>query len=103
MINEIKYIPAKQAAKTMKKEMQAAFPGVQFSIRTQSRGTIYVYFSGPKENQHAIQEIGNKYEGASFDGSIDLESYITQMVDGVEVQYGTKYVFCQPGYFEGEK
>jgi hypothetical protein len=96
---EIKYIAAKEAAKTMKKEMQAAFPGVKFSVTTQPRGTIYVYFSGPTENRSAITEIGNKYEGASFDGSIDLESYITQMVDGVEVQYGTKYVICQPGYF----
>lgn len=96
---EIVRISAKQAAKTMKKEMVAAFPGVKFSVTTERSGTIFVYFSGPTENRSAISAIGNKYEGAKFDGTIDYESFITQMVDGVEVQYGTKYVICQPGYF----
>lgn len=96
---EIKYIAAKDAAKIMKKEMQVAFPGVKFSVTTERSGTIYVYFNGPTENRSAITAIGNKYEGASFDGTIDYESSITQMVDGEEVKYGTKYVICQPGYF----
>lgn len=92
---ETVFISATEASKMLRKELVKTFPGVKFSVRKSTTQTIFVNFEGPREMTSEVQAVGDKYEGASFDGSIDLESYITQIRDGVEVRFGTRYVICQ--------
>lgn len=95
MASNTEYISCTDTAKLIRADLKEAFPNVTFSVRskTYSGGaSITIYWeNGPTE--HAMKQVTGRYEGASFDGMIDLKSYVTSERDGKRVQYGSDYVF----------
>ena len=71
------YLSCAETAKLLRRALKAAFPGVKFSVRsdTYSMGaSIDVgYTDGPP--QKAVERVASRYRGADFDGSIDLKTY----------------------------
>lgn len=74
---EKKYLTCAETAKLIRKDLKANFPGVKFSVRsdTYSMGaSIRVkYTDGPAEAD--VKAVTDKYVGAGFDGMIDLKFY----------------------------
>ena len=70
---EKKYLTCAETAKLIRKDLKANFPGVKFSVRsdTYSMGaSIRVkYTDGPAEAD--VKAVTDKYVGAGFDGMID--------------------------------
>lgn len=69
--------PLVAAAKNMRAELAAAFPGVRFAVKSRryaGGNAIDVYWEdGPVAEQ--VDEIVGKYAGGNFDGSQDLYTY----------------------------
>lgn len=96
------YVSCADTAKQMRLMLKAEFPGVKFSVRSDTYAggaSIRVYWlDGPTED--AVKAKVRVYEGASFDGMIDLKTYaeptLVANTDGTveEVSWGSDYVFC---------
>jgi hypothetical protein len=95
-----KSLTVAETAKLMRKSLKEAFPGTKFSVRSSSYAggaSIDVYWTdGPTDA--AVARLAKGFEGASFDGMIDLKSYHDTLVadadGGVElVSHGADYVF----------
>jgi len=95
-----RYISVADTAKEVRKALKAEFPGVKFTVRSDSYSggaSIRVgWVDGPTTK--AVRAVTGRYEGATFDGMIDLKSYHTTLVvnaDGTpeEVHYGADYIF----------
>jgi len=99
---EKQYITCADTAKLMRAALKAQFPGVKFSVRSDvysGGASIRVTWTdGPFAND--VEKIAKRYEGATFDGMIDLKEYHSSLVyfDGDPVpklvHYGSDYVFC---------
>ena len=91
------YISVTDTAKLIRKALKAQFPNVKFSVQSKSYSmgaSITVYWTdGPTTD--AVDKIVKQFEGASFDGMIDLKSYHSSMLDGREVHFDADYVFTQ--------
>lgn len=88
------YYTATETAKLIRKELKMLFPTVKFSVRTESRGTIYVSFTGTKLLGEAVNNLVRKYRGCDFDGMTDSKNYIThELADGRKVKYGSDFIF----------
>jgi len=96
------YINCADTAKLMRAALKAQFPGVKFSVRSSvysGGASINVSWTdGPFTSE--VESLAKRYEGATFDGMIDLKEYHTSLVyfegDPVprEVRYGSDFVFC---------
>lgn len=91
------YVSAAETGKLIRAALKRAFPSVTFAVRTEaSRGggaARVQWTDGPTAKQvHALLA---QYEGASFDGMIDLETAVYQTVDGQRTHYGTSYIFTR--------
>lgn len=84
-----------ETAKLLRKALKDAFPGVKFSVRsdTYSMGaSIRVgYEDGPFKAD--VEAVAKQFAGASFDGMIDLKSYHDSEFEGRTVSWGADYVF----------
>lgn len=84
-------------AKEVRKALKAAFPGQKFSVRSHSYSggaSINVnYVDGPAAE--AVEEVAHQFQGASFDGMIDLKSYHSSEFNGEVVHWGADYVFVR--------
>lgn len=94
-----RYISAADTAKQLRQTLKAEFPGVKFSVRSRSSQTaIDVHHTdGPTRSE--VQNICDRFRGATFDGMIDLETTHNTIIanpDGTieEVHYGAKYIFA---------
>lgn len=91
------YVTVKDTAIEVRKALKAAFPGVKFSVRSNSYAggaSINVnYVDGPAES--AVEDVAKQFEGASFDGMIDLKSYHSSEFEGRTVHWGADYVFVR--------
>jgi hypothetical protein len=95
------YISCTDTAKLMRSSLKAQFPGVKFSVKSSSYSggaSIRVSWTdGPYQDD--VEKITKRYEGATFDGMIDLKEYRSDLVyfDGqtlpTEVHYGSDFVF----------
>lgn len=88
------------AGNNAESELEAAFPGVKFSVRTSSfsmgNDMRVSWTDGPTEKQ--VNEIISKYAAGSFDGMIDLYTYDN---DEFNKLYGSaKYVSASRSYSE---
>lgn len=91
---------ATDAAKRMRQELKAHFPGVKFSVRTAyfaGGDSIRIAWDlGPTTTQ--VERITDKYQEGSFDGMTDSYTYEpTLMINKegeVQVLGGAKYVFA---------
>jgi hypothetical protein len=88
------YISATDTAKLVRQALKAAFPSVTFSVRTKtySGGASIdcVWIDGPTGTQ--VEGVTYRYEGAHFDGMIDLKENVYHEVDGRRVSYGADYI-----------
>lgn len=96
-----KSLTVAETAKELRKALKAEFPGVKFSVRSDSYAggaSIRVRWTdGPREQ--LVKRVCARFEGASFDGMIDLKSYHTTVVanpDGSveEIHYGADFIFA---------
>ena len=95
------YITTNDTAKMIRKTLKNQFPSVKFSVRSDKYSggsSINVsYTDGPFARE--VEAVVKFYEGATFDGSIDLKEYKTTMMilEGdempTEVKFGADYVF----------
>ena len=98
---EVTRISTNDTAKMIRKELKHYFPNTKFSVRGHKYSggsSINIsWVDGPMQNE--VDKITKRFEGASFDGMIDLKSYETSFVvlEGstlpIEVHYGADFVF----------
>lgn len=89
-----RYITCADTAKLLRAALKKNFPGVKFSVRssTYSGGaSIDIgWTDGP--TQKMVDTVATQFQGASFDGMIDLKSYHDSVLDGEKVHFGADYV-----------
>lgn len=95
-----RYISTADTAKLIRQALKEAFPGVKFSVRsdTYSGGSsIRVsWIDGPNDAQ--VRDITQTFCGGYFDGSIDYKGSIYHMIDGEPVHFGADFVFTNRDY-----
>lgn len=89
---ETVYVEVVEVAKLIRKDLKEAFKGIKFSVRKDGNSIDINWELGP--DTHSVDAVVQGYAGASFDGSIDLESDIYHEVDGKRIHYSSKYIFC---------
>ncbi len=87
-----------ETAQLVRQALKTAFPGHKFSVRakTYSGGASVdiAWTDGPTAKQ--VDAICKRFEGATFDGMIDLKSYREPVrIDGQLVSFGADYVMTQ--------
>lgn len=90
-------------AKLVREALKTNFPGVKFSVRSNSYSggsSIDVgWIDGPTSKQ--VEEITNHFEGATFDGMTDLKSYHDSVDSkGNPVRYNVDFIFENRKYSE---
>lgn len=77
------------AAKAIRKELKDAFPGVKFSVRSDSfaggNSVDIRWIDGPKAAD--VEEITGKYQYGHFNGMIDLYEYSNRRDDLPQAKY----------------
>lgn len=95
-----KYISVADTAKIVREALKQAFPGVKFTVRSKSySGGASInlgWTDGPTE--YEVSQVAGKFQGASFDGMIDLKSYHDAEWNGERVHFGADYIFTSRGY-----
>lgn len=96
-----KYLSVTDTAKLVRAALKAGFPGVKFSVRSDSySGGASIDISwtdGPFEKD--VEQIANRYQGSDFDGMQDLKTYRSGTLIGLpggeveEVKFGADFVF----------
>lgn len=100
---ERKSLTCADTARLMRKELKTVFPSVRFSVRSSvyaNGASITVsWIDGPFVEQ--VEKVCKRYEGASFDGTIDLKEYKPDTLMAFEgedmpvlVSFGSDFVFC---------
>ena len=88
-------------AKNIRIELKRAFPGIKFSVRTKSYSggdsTDVSWMFGPTCKE--VEAITGKYVNSSFDGMVDLKSYIHTPF--LSMFGGTNYVFTSRSHKVG--
>ena len=95
-----KYLSCADTAKLIRQSLKEAFAGVKFSVKS------HVYSGGASINLQwtdgpscdQVKSIVGRFEGASFDGMIDLKSYNSSIMNGEPVSFGADYVFYRREY-----
>lgn len=91
------YISVTETAKLVRADLKKNWPMIKFSVRSSKYSlgaSIDVYWTdGP--TTESVDIIIKRYEGASFDGSIDLMSYHDSALDGRKVRFSADFVFAQ--------
>ncbi len=74
---EVKDISPKDTAKFVRKAVKTSFPDTRFSIKTRvytGGSSISVSWTDGPRTQ-AVEKIAKQFEGADFDGMVDLKTY----------------------------
>lgn len=100
------YLTAAETAKLVRKALKSNFPGVRFSVRsdTYSGGASIrvAWIDGPTEK--AVDAACSPYVGADFDGMIDLKTHRDPVLLGDEdgnlrsVSFGADFIFTERRY-----
>ena len=69
----MRFIRTAEVAKMIRMDLKDHFPGVKFSVRS-DHGSIGVHYMDGVEKA-LVKSLVEKYEGAGFDGSIDMQYY----------------------------
>ena len=73
---DIKYLSCAETAKLVRKALKKEFPEVKFSVRSRDCDAIYISWTdGATEKM--VKDVTDCFEGAGFDGMIDLEYFVT--------------------------
>jgi hypothetical protein len=74
---KVRYLTTAETAKLVRQKLKATFPGQKFSVRSDNYAggsAIRIRWTdGPRETD--VRSAMHTYEGATFDGMIDLKSY----------------------------
>lgn len=91
------------AAKNIRTQLKAAFPGVKFKVQSQSYSmgcSVNIYWTdGPTAEQ--VEAITDQYAYGKFDGMDDSYTYNQSL--WVEAFGGAKYVFANRDYSDQRK
>lgn len=83
------FISAKETAKLVRARLKKVFPGVKFSVRTDGGSTYSSlrirWVDGPATT--AVDAVVKGFEGAQFDGSIDLRTSVQHWLDSEGVPH----------------
>lgn len=95
---QTRYLSCAETAKLVRVALKEAFPGQKFSVRssTYANGASITvsWVDGPTTKE--VDEVVAMYEGATFDGMIDLKSYKDPVsLNGEKVSFGSDYVITQ--------
>jgi len=97
MRQETRYVSAADTGKLIRAALKSAFPGVVFGVTTKTysggASARVRWIDGPTQKE--VDAATCQYAGATFDGSIDLQSDVYHTVDGVRTNYGTDYIFTE--------
>ncbi len=89
------FVDVADTAKLIRTALREAFPTVKFSVRSSryaGGSSIRVgWTDGPTEKQ--VGAITSRFQGASFDGMIDLKSSVYVEFDGQRTRFGGDFVF----------
>lgn len=89
-----------ETAKLVRQALKEAFPTIVFRVRSKvysGGASINVdWQDGPTARQ--VEAVAQRFEGAEFDGMVDLKSYREHEVDGQRVHFGADFIFCQRTY-----
>ena len=95
-----KYLSCTETAKFVRKALKESFPGVKFSVRSDSYAngaSINVsWFDGPTVEK--VNAVTRQFEGASFDGMTDMKSYHESFHNGETVHFGADFVISSRSY-----
>lgn len=85
-----------ETAQLVRKALKAAFPSTRLSVRSSTyaggASIDITWTDGPTSEQ--VKHITRCFEGADFDGMIDLKSYrYAEQDDGTVVHYGADFIF----------
>lgn len=98
--NEVRYLSATETAKVLRKALKVLFPATKFSVRTdQYAGGASIdirWIDGPTEKQ--VEAFSKNFEGATFDGMIDLKSSRYTEFEGQQTRFGSDYIFTRRDY-----
>ncbi|SDH32656.1 LPD29 domain-containing protein [Microbacterium sp. 77mftsu3.1] len=101
-LRRTQHVPLKETNALIRKDFKEHFGTQKFSVRGDKyaggASTHIDYVDGPPLDQ--VESIAKSYAGATFDGMIDLKSYVSSAEFDedsvpVSVSYGPDYVFCQ--------
>jgi hypothetical protein len=89
-----RYLTCAETAKLVRAALKAKFPTMTFAVRsrTYSGGASIdvTWTDGPTTKQ--VDAVVGRFEGASFDGMIDLKSYHDSDLNGERVHFGADYI-----------
>jgi len=93
------HIDTAEVAKIIRKELKA-FPATKFSVRSSryaGGSSIDVNWTDGPTEESVKAKIG-KFQGATFDGMIDLKSYHDSIHEGQTVSFGNDFLFTRREY-----
>lgn len=86
-----------ETAQLVRQALAEAFPGQTFSVRSRvysGGSSVDVHWTdGPTRQE--VEQVACRFEGATFDGMIDLKTHHTSRFRGEEVGFGADFVSCQ--------
>lgn len=86
------HVSAAEAARLLREQLKARFPGVKFQVITSDRTCLNVrWVDGPRGSE--VSGLAEQYRGGGFDGSIDLAYHVTHWLH----PDGTTTVASSPG------
>lgn len=87
------YVTHTDTNKMIRKVLKEAFPDTKFSVKKSNSSTRVQWEDGP--SIEAVKNITRNFEGASFDGMLDLETpqYGVHPETGERVHFHAKYIF----------
>ena len=92
---EKQYFSCAETAKLVRQTLKEAFPGVKFSVRSDTYAggaSIRIgYKDGPAYNQ--VKAVVSNFEGSYFDGMTDYKGLNYSSLDGKEVRFGADFIF----------
>lgn len=92
-MTKTRYIPAKEVAVLIRKDLKASFPEVKFSVTKRGNSINVDWIDGPTSKQ--VDSLIGWYAGSSFDAMIDLKSYHNSSLNGETVSFGSDYIFTR--------
>lgn len=91
-----------ETAKEIRKVLKEKYPAVKFSVRSNvyaGGASIQVAYDSDQAQAEDVKALMRFFEGATFDGMIDLKSYKDPVkYNGQIVDWGSDYVFVNNEY-----
>jgi len=90
-----------ETATFIRQALKKAFPVYKFTVRSKvySGGASITIGWLDGMTEHEVKQVVSRFEGATFDGMIDLKSNVYYNDEnGTNVSYGADYIFCNREY-----